>query len=190
MLNQNEEIAVHRKADKRPVIGAFLMVIAIGFYVFFSRGLAGGVAEANARVGEVRDRIEEISDEIAGLLVAQEELGIDSEVKRLESRNAIPEGLFQDEIIRDLIVVAGDHDVNLHSVSFGKSGSARDGIGSVQINASFDGNYSDLTKFLKGMEENGRLFRVNSISVQLSRLGVNQSQRATFSLAMEAFYQL
>ena len=43
--------------------------------------------------------------------------------------------------------------------------------------------------FLEGIENNGRLFKVNSINVQLSTLDLLGFERATFTLTMEAFYQ-
>ena len=82
-----------------------------------------------------------------------------------------------------------NYDIELHSISFGKGQVNEQGVASLRISASFEGNYLDLTDFLEGLEQNARLFIVDSISVQVSQAEISNIERANFSLTIEAFFQ-
>lgn len=65
----------------------------------------------------------------------------------------------------------------------------REKIGALQISSSFDGTYEDLISFLKALEQNKRMFKVNSVSAQLMDTDVMGLKRAVFALSIETFYQ-
>lgn len=187
--NQGKEIQVRNDSKKTSMVGVLLILIAVGLYVFYSGALSNKLDITKADVLTKSSEFENLKSQLAALSSAEEELSLTTEVERIESLKAIPVQLEQDEVIRDLMEIAKNHDINLHSISFGKSGSGADGVSTLIISASFEGNYADLTEFLEGIEQNARLFKVKTISVQLSRLDISDIERANFSLTIESFYQ-
>ena len=78
----------------------------------------------------------------------------------MEISQKIPLGINQDEMIRDLINIAKNNDIEITSISFSKGMSANPEIGTLKINSGFEGNYSDLLNFLKSIEQNSRFLNV------------------------------
>lgn len=111
-------------------------------------------------------------------------------VEQFTSLAAVPKGLNQDEVIRNLIEVADNYDIDLNAINFARANTNFDGVGLLKINASFEGNYSDLIDFLSGLEDSERLFKVNSINVQIADTSISGLSRANFSLAIDTFYQI
>lgn len=189
MLGQGSDIGVGSRSSKKPLIGVFLIVLAIGFYSFYTRSLANENSQLSADISSKTIEVETLQNQNEALKKAQEEYSLSSEVERLESFKAIPLELNQDEVINDLTEIAENYDITLHSISFGKGQENSQGVGSLRISASFEGNYLDLTDFLEGLEQNARLFIVDSISVQVGRAEISNIERANFSLTIEAFFQ-
>lgn len=187
---QTNEIQLQTEtSNKGTLFGVLLFLAAICLYVFVARPLSADLQVMKADIVSKNEQIDELQEKLGQLQAAEEELDITSEVERIESLKAVPVGVQQDEVIRDILEIADDNDVSLNSISFGKSGSQEDGVSSLTIAASFAGNYADLTSFLEGLEQNDRLFKVDSISVQVSRLDISDIERANFSLSISAFYQ-
>ena len=176
-------------SSKKPLIGVLLVILAVAGYVFYSRPLAGDVDELKADVMAAETELEGLNAELETLERAKEALGLSNEVEAFAVKKQIPAGVEQDEVIRDVREIAELHEISLKSLSFGKGSTNQQGVGSLRISSSFEGNYADLVDFLEGIENNGRLFKVNSINVQLSTLDLLGFERATFTLTMEAFYQ-
>ena len=176
-------------SSKKPLIGVLLVILAVAGYVFYSRPLAGDVDELKADVMAAETELEGLNAELETLERAKEALGLSNEVEAFAVKKQIPAGVEQDEVIRDVREIAELHEISLKSLSFGKGSTNQQGVGSLRISSSFEGNYADLVDFLEGIENNGRLFKVNSINVQLSTLDLLRFERATFTLTMEAFYQ-
>lgn len=192
MLGQNKptgEVEFRAASRKGPIIGILLILISIAGYTFFTRGLAVEVSELKADISSATEDIEEFKGKISEFEQASEELGLATEVQRRESLKSVPSEMDQDEVIRDIINIAETNEIDLNSISFGEGGTDQENVSSLRINASFEGDYNDLINFLKGLEQNARLFKVGSISVQVSKVEVLDVLRANFSLSMEAFFQ-
>lgn len=183
-----ENINQHR-SNIGPLIGVFLILVSVAGYAFFTRPLAGKVDQMQADVTLRTTEINDLKTKFDDVKAAEKEFDVSTEVQRLESLKAVPTDLNQDDVVRDLLSITQDNDILLSSVSFSKGSSTRDGIGSLRVSASFEGNYKDLTNFLEGLEQNARIFKVSNISVQLSRLDLSDIERANFSLTMETFFQ-
>jgi Tfp pilus assembly protein PilO len=102
---------------------------------------------------------------------------------------SIPIGVSQDKAIEDIVQLVKDNNITLNSIGFSKGITSKDKIGVLQVSAGFEGTYEDLITFLKALEQNKRMFRVNSISVQLMNTEMAGLKRAVFSLSMDTFYQ-
>lgn len=192
MAVQNDntnEIQLKTPSKTGSLVGVLLILLVVGGYAFYVRSLANEVDAGKIDLSEKIDQVEALELEIETLDAAKEELGLTSEVAQIEIQRSIPPGMNQDEVIRDLIEIGETHDIILSSISFGQGATDQENIASLRVNASFEGNYNDLINFLEGLEQNARLFVVNSISVQLSRLAISDIQRANFSLSIEAFFQ-
>ncbi len=191
MLGQekNQDVSFRQSSRLGTLIGVFLILLSVLIYVFVTRPLAAEVSTMHSSIAEKKEKTMTLENELALLQNAESELDITSVVKQQQATKAIPLGINQDEVIRDLINIADTYDVELRSLSFGQGGSDQQDVNSLRINSSFHGSYTDLIGFLQGLEQNARLLRVNTISVQLEDLGIGTVQRAIFTLSMEAFYQ-
>lgn len=187
-MNEPEiEIKTHSKF--KPLIGVLLVLISLAGYVFITRGISSDLEVIKVDISTKESEAVDLQGKIDAYKQAEENLDLSTEVERLEILKTVPTEMQQDEVIRDLVDIAETYDTNLHSLSFSKGDSGKEGVSVLRINASMEGNYTDLTRFLQGIEENARMLRVNSISVQISVLDVSEIKRATFTLSMEAFFQ-
>ncbi len=187
--NKNENIEFGRSSDKGSLFGILLILLALVAYVFFARPVSADVSSMRNEVASKQHEVEEVRSEIERYEQAQEELELATEVQRRASLRAVPVEMDQDEVIRDLLNIAGDNGVTLRSVSFSRGSSGMPGIGVLRVNAGFEGDYNELTSFLEGLETNTRIFRVASINVQVRQLDFADLERASFSLGIETFYQ-
>lgn len=188
--NQNQEVEFNSGPSKvSTLIGVFLVLLSIATYVFFVSGLANGVDEKRAEIEDKTVKIAQMKKQVEDLKVAEEKWNVSTEVQRAEVLKSIPVDLNQDQVIEDLVKIAKSNDIELNSVSFGKGAEGKDGIGSLRINSSFEGNYADLVNFLEAIEQNGRLFKVNTINVQVNTFEVSSFERISFALNLEAYYQ-
>lgn len=192
MVTQNDlnnGISVRGDSKLTSLLGVLLIFIAIGFYIFFVRGLNDKTSELKASVLAANQQIGALNKQITDFTAAEKEMGVASSVQRLELEKAVPVGIKQDEVIKQLVEISDMNSISLSSIGFGRGASTQNKIGTLQINASFEGTYDDLVQFLEGLEQNRRTFRVNSISVQITDLQASDVKKANFSLSMEAFYQ-
>lgn len=187
--NKQNEIEIKSRSRSGTLIGVFLILVSIAGYVFFTNGLSEEVNATRIDLDAKNGKISQLEAEVNKLETAKEDLDLTSGVKIFEVTKSIPPNIDQDEVIRDILEIADANKVTMNSLSFGKGGTDKEAIGSLRINSSFEGDYNDLVNFLKSVEQNGRLFVVNSISVQLNSGGLSGIQRANFSLSIEAFYQ-
>lgn len=166
-----------------------LIILSVVASVFYVRPFSASVDALKTDIEVKEAELVTVTVKVAEYENATKELGLSNEVERFEVTNSIPAGVLQDEVIRDLIDISELNKISLSSLSFGKGPTQKAGISSLRISSSFSGSYENLLGFIKGIEQNARLLRINSINVQLTKLDVLALERATFSLSMEAFFQ-
>lgn len=188
-LGQETKVEFRQTSAVKPIIGSLLIILTVAAYVFYVRPFSASVDVLRADITAKEEEVKTLTTKVQQYEAATKELGLSSEVERFEVTNSIPVGVRQDEVIRDLIDIAELNKISLSSLSFGKGKTQKEGISSLRISSSFSGSYEDLLDFLKSIEQNARLLRINSINVQLTKLDVLALERATFSLSMEAFFQ-
>lgn len=189
MNESGNDIEFETKSGKKSIFGVLFILIAVAGFVFLARPLARETSAVKADVLSKQTEIEVLQTQLEDLKKAEKDLELSTEVQRLESLKAIPTDMNQDEVIRDLIEIADTYDIELSSISFGRGTGEKEEIGVLQVNAGFEGNYLDLIDFLEGLEQNARLFKVNTISVQVSELSVGNIKRANFNLTIETYFQ-
>ncbi len=187
--NNSNEIEIKTKSKAGTLVGVFLVLISIAAYTFFARGVSADVAAIKADVTSKLVAAEQLKAELDQLESAEKELDLTTEVKKARAKGAIPPKMEQDNVIRDVIDIAEENDITLKTIGFGKGSSNQEGVSTLSVNASFEGNYEDLISFLTSVEEHSRLFVIKTINVQISKVEVINIDRATFSIAMDAFYQ-
>lgn len=188
-LEQETKVEFRQTSAVKPIIGSLLIILTVAAYVFYVRPFSASVDVLKTDIAAKEKEVKTLSAKVQQYEAATKELGLSNEVERFEVTNSIPAGVRQDEVIRDLIDIAELNKISLSSLSFGKGKTQKVGISSLRISSSFSGSYEDLLDFLKSIEQNARLLRINSINVQLTKLDVLALERATFSLSMEAFFQ-
>lgn len=188
-LGQETKVEFRQTSAVKPIIGSLLIILTVAAYVFYVRPFSASVDVLKADIVAKEEEVKTLTAKVQQYEAATKELGLSNEVERFEVTNSIPAGVRQDEVIRDLIDIAELNKISLSSLSFGKGKTQKEGISSLRISSSFSGSYEDLLDFLKSIEQNARLLRINSINVQLTKLDVLALERATFSLSMEAFFQ-
>lgn len=139
------------------------------------------------------------------------EAGSEEGVKRLLAE--IPAQIDQEKLIDDFNRIAEAHRIVYSSFGFGLREGVAEGVNAMTINASFEGDYADLQRFLKALEANPRKLTVKNIGVQMgSKVEVikeedkkassaaksdakpeesdlQEKQNAVFTLVIEAYYQ-
>jgi len=171
------------------IVGIVLLILSATFYALYLNPLRGEYADVGSALDEKEVKIEELTTRIENLKEAEVKMDLGTEVQKNVLLAAIPVGVNQDGVIEDLVKIAKDNAIDLNSVSFGKGDSEFGGVGGLRLNASFQGDYNDLLNFLKSIEQNSRLFKVDSINVQVSYLDDLDMRRVTFSLSIMAYYQ-
>jgi len=171
------------------IVGVSMVVISGAFYFIFTTNLKQSFDSAKADVLARETSMAELNSVIESAKAAEKKMDVETEVKKNEILNSIPVGVRQDGIIEDLYDIAKTNDVELRSVSFGTAEGVYENVSALTINASFEGNYSDLINFLKSIEENKRFLKVSSVNVQVADVVGEDFKRVTFSLSMSAFYQ-
>ena len=187
MLSKNQELN-NSKSKNKALIGPLLLIISIGIFVFFTQGLISDVNAISSNIESSKSELETVNAEIEEYEVMEETYDLTTQVKRDQILKSITEDLDQDEVIRDFIEITDEYDISLNSLSFSKGSTSFDGVNTLRISTSLEGNYADLSTFLKGLELNQRLFDVQSISVYITELEILDIERATFSLTINAYY--
>lgn len=187
--NPDKEIELRPDSRKTQLFGLLLLVFAVVGYVVFLRPLSTQIDIVKTDLVTKTGQVDVLKLQIDEFEKSEKELELSTEVQRLEILKAVPTELDQDGVIRDIVEIAETYDIELKSISFGKGGTKHDGVGALRISASFEGNYTDLTDFLEGLEQNARLFKVDSISVQINKLDITDIERANFALTIESFFQ-
>lgn len=160
-----------------------LMVAGIPFALF---PLRGKLDDARTSRDNAMATKANVMADLQTLQDAQRSLDGVSEVKQAEYLNAIPYGVQQDILIKNINDLATKFGVTLSSVQFGLSDTL-ELPKRVSVSASFQSGYSDLLEFLKAIEANPRRIHVKTISVQI--IPQASTSAVNFSLDMEAFYQ-
>lgn len=171
----------------------FYLTAAIVLVVAMLLGVPFAVFPLSSKLDDVRKMRDDaltakanVSNDLQVLQTAQQSLDGVSEVKQSEYLDAIPEGVQQDVLIKNINDLATKHGVTLSSVQFGLS-DTQELPKRVSVSASFQSGYSDLLEFLRALEANRRRIHVKSISVQV--VPQAGTSAVNFSLDMEAFYQ-
>lgn len=170
-------------------VGAGLLVLSLGLYLFLLRPMQADYTEMSSVLSSKEESASKLRAEIAAYQNAEKSMDIGTEIQKKTLLNFIPVGVNQDAVIEDLIKIGKANGIVLHSVSFGLADKVYEGVGALKISASFEGNYADLIHFLKGVEENSRLLKVTSINVQVNYIEDLDLKHVTFSLTMDAYYQ-
>ena len=176
-------------SSKGGMFGVLLLILTIVFYVFYIQPLGEENSLIKAELEEKNAELSVFELESDEIDSAKEALDLTTTVDQITSIAAVPADLSQDEIIRTVIEIAQSFDIELNSISFARSSSEINGVATLGINSSFEGSYIDLIDFLEGLEDHDRLFKVNSINVQIARVGLSDLERANFSLTIDTFYQ-
>ncbi len=184
-----QEIRFADNSNKTTLIGVLMIVIAIAGYTFLIRPVSGDLDLVKADISTKTTTLDGLKTQLETLNKSEQELQLTSEVQRQESLKAVPIGINEDLVIKDIIQIAKQNNVTLNSISFAQGAGAKDGIGSLRISSTFEGNYQDLTNFLMGLEQNGRIFRVDSVNVQVNKLEISDVERASFSLSIDTYFQ-
>jgi len=188
-VTPDAEIEVRNDGRLMPLIGVGLIFVAVVLFVFFVRPFNQAVAKVDAETTLKTQELDKLKAKVADMEAAQKKLGVNSELQKLEMLRSIPIGVSQDKAIEDIVQLVKDNNITLNSIGFSKGITSKDKIGVLQVSAGFEGTYEDLITFLKALEQNKRMFRVNSISVQLMNTEMAGLKRAVFSLSMDTFYQ-
>lgn len=171
------------------ILPLVLVLLLLAGGIFYTKPLWDEVSFLEAGLSEQMTERKQFADQLVSLQKIQQDLNNSTEVSRETTLASVPEKLDQDELIRELAIIASDNDIVLNGVNFGIPQNTAPGeIATVTVGANLTGNQSRLVSFLKDIEGSTRKLLVNSISVQTGTgdLGI---ARVNFNLSMEAYYQ-
>lgn len=174
--------------NKKTIIGLIMILVSVLLYVFIYQPISGSNGLLAVDVADLNSKILQSQNNLSMLEEQKDELDLTTDTAMFSLKNAIPLEMQQDMVIRDLISVSDANKISLNSISFGKGGVGEEGVAVLRVVAGFEGGFTDLIRFLEGLESNKRKFTVNSVSVQLASLTVGGIRKANFSLAMETYF--
>jgi Tfp pilus assembly protein PilO len=169
------------------ISGIIIIVLILGF-TFIISPLQKQIAENKESLQKIETELATKKADLDNLTTLNTELPQNDLSRKALSAKA-PEGLNQSELINTLNSIATKNGITLHSINFDLQGENQElkNVKTVNISASFTGLYSDLVKFLTGLESSNRAFLVKSINLQRNDNTTNSS--ITFNLSLEAYYQ-
>ena len=188
MFEQGNNVGRRKKQSSGgTIVGVFLFFLAFAIYNIFVSALGDGIKTASAEIKINEEKLATISETIASYDLARAEVDAAGLVELNDSLTKIPERMYQDRVILNMLKLAKSNDLEMNSLTFGKGSFGT--IGTLRINSSFSGKYSDLKDFLDSVEKNERLLKIDSVTVQFGRDSILDAQKVNFSVSMEAFYQ-
>ncbi|MBT5016172.1 type 4a pilus biogenesis protein PilO [Candidatus Peregrinibacteria bacterium] len=168
-------------------IAGILLILTLVIGLFVWQPARETVNSLEASLLDAESELSSLETELADLVILEEELPV-SEKERERILEAVPIGLSQDELVRNLDEIAEEADVSLNSMTFSLQNVEGTTADVVSMVANFTGSYADLGRLLEALENNDRLFKVVSIGVQLGDV-TEEGQQMTFSVTLEAYYQ-
>lgn len=158
-----------------------LLVAVIGLFLFvfpkkdsFDQ-LQTDLAQKETQLNRIKNefsKLQSVEDSFKG-----------GEVTQKDVLNLIPDDVEQGDIIRTLAKHSEEKEATINSLSFGISNNKDGNYSVLSITTNISGTHSNLIKFLKALEKDGRKFTVNTMSVQVLENGLEN-----MSLNIEAFY--
>ncbi|MEK7672644.1 MAG: type 4a pilus biogenesis protein PilO [Patescibacteria group bacterium] len=190
MIGTNEKEIMFKTPSKIPTLVAMLLIVgSVAFYILYTKNISAELNTAQANLTDKTVELAEKTKQFDEISSAEESLDLTNEVARNDILKKVPSKMQQDQVITDIIDISEENGIKLASIGFSRSNSSDAKVSSLNVTASFEGNYLNLTDFLEAIEENARLFKVNSISVQINKLDLSDVERAFFTLNIETFYQ-
>jgi Tfp pilus assembly protein PilO len=89
------------------------------------------------------------------------------EVTKKDFLYLIPEEVEQDQVIESLAQISDENKVAINSMSFGLGLEPDAGINMLNITLNISGAHQNLISFIEGLEDGGRKFKVETLSVQI-----------------------
>jgi|GEM_PF-787616 Tfp pilus assembly protein PilO len=174
--------------SKSSLVAAIILIVAVIVGAFVWQPAREQVLSLESELVDAQAGLVLLETELADLVLLDSTLPV-AESERDRILEAVPNDLAQDELIRDLDDIASSVDIDLTSMTFSLQSVQGLTADVVSISASFSGLYVDLLDLLEAIETNDRLFKVNSIGVQLGDVTDDGEQLMTFSVTLEAYYQ-
>lgn len=165
--------------------GLLLAALVVGMFVLAPARDKGDLLSADLATAQTN--LGTLQSEVDRLRAAEAKLPL-ADTERQKLLLAVPVDLDQDQLILDLKRIGEGAKVSLNAISFSLQ-PERYGAQTVSLVANFTGRYEELMALLLALETNSRLFRVNSIGVQLSDGGDGGAPLMNFSVTLEAYYQ-
>ena len=167
--------------------GTGLVLISLMVGVFFLQPLRADVESLSQTLDIQQTEYDALQAEIASF-IQRETLLPQAESERQKLLAAAPVGLNQDQLIEDLYAIASQVGISLNSISFSLQQGEVNAANTILMSGNFTGQYDDLQTLLKALESNERLFKLESIGVQLGEV-TEEGYTMTFTLSLEAYYQ-
>jgi len=89
------------------------------------------------------------------------------EVTKKDFLYLIPNDVEQDQVIETLAKISDDNKVAINSMSFGLGLDSNSGINMLNITLNVSGAHQNLIAFIENLENGGRKFKVETLSVQI-----------------------
>lgn len=174
-----------RSSPQLVAAGLLLVALIVGMFVLSPLREKGDLLSRDLATAQAN--LQTLQAEVNRLQTLEAKLPL-ADTERQKLLLAVPVGLDQDQLILDLKKIGEEAEVSLNAMSFSLQPERYDAE-TVSVVANFTGRYEELMALLTALENNPRLFRVNSIGVQLSEGDGDGVPLMNFSVTLEAYYQ-
>jgi Tfp pilus assembly protein PilO len=169
--------------NKSRLYALFLLLVMVSTWAFYLRPVRAQIKDLTSDIAKSEDVLQNLTYEYSRLQAIEETLPASDDSKKMLLYQ-IPDALAEEKLLRYIESAARHFGISFRNINFVLSeNTSLEGIGSVTIAATFEGNDDDMLRFLASLERGTRFIRILSMSLQLSE------RFSTANLRMEAYYQ-
>ena len=177
-----EQKPIQTNFNIKTILALVLLVVSIAglFILVFPKKdlfnqLKTDLAQKEIQLNKVKNELSKLQ--------AVEDSFKGSEVTQKDVLNLMPDDVLQGEVIKTLAKYSEENEATINSLSFGLSNNRDGNYNVLSITTNISGTHSNIIKFLKALEKDGRKFSINTMSVQVLENGLEN-----MSLNIETFY--
>lgn len=168
------------------LVGGMLVIAALILFIAHTKPSVGRLATAETQVAALEAELKTITSQ------DNEASSTLSEVEERRLASKIPQSLEQDIIINDINKIAKESEVTFNALTFSLAKNST--LPTIVISAGFQGQYENLTRFLRDLELNPRKIIIRDASVSRSAEastipGASASPIVSLNLTMESYYR-
>ncbi|MBU1445648.1 hypothetical protein KKD70_00075 [Patescibacteria group bacterium] len=159
-------IQTDTNSNGKTILGVIILItVVVGIFMFLlpKKDEFDG---NNIKATQQQAQLTSLKSQLAKIEALESEFS-GGEVTKKDFLYLIPEDIEQDQIIETFANISEENKVSINSMSFGIGLEPDAAINMLNISLNVSGAHQNLISFIEGLEESGRKFKVETLSVQI-----------------------